>query len=261
MQHIETFAEADNSEYAKLSVATTVVGSIIPFSQLFIRIFKMEGSLDKPWLLIPIFDIPPFSLVFTLMGYFGKLKKGKGGNPLDWFLLPILIVNIATVVLVDMFIENTYLAMALKILIPLILSSILAYVRDIFKCQKATKTIAKNPLKSIGSVLLPQTIATLLTGIISTILPIAFKFVPVIGQMFWVISMFASMFLPQIGTIFYYITHTLLYGLSYILTNMFNATDIAGYCSGSMGIAGIVVGVVGLVLLCCFEAVRAIGLI
>lgn len=69
--------------------------SIFPFGQLIARIFFLDGSLDKWWLLIPIFYIPPISFVAAIMIGLGLVAKGKGGKPYDSYInLPIFLLII-----------------------------------------------------------------------------------------------------------------------------------------------------------------------
>ena len=36
---------------------------IIPFGQLAARVIRLNGSLDREWLMFPLFYIPPFSFL------------------------------------------------------------------------------------------------------------------------------------------------------------------------------------------------------
>jgi hypothetical protein len=65
---------------------------VIPFiGQIIGRIIYLNGSLDKPWLLL--FGIPPLTLIPALFMIFGLIKKGKGGKPWDYYILiPIIIM-------------------------------------------------------------------------------------------------------------------------------------------------------------------------
>lgn len=79
---------------SKKNIAPALI-SLIPFGQLFARIFYLDGSLDKWWLLIPIFYSPPFSLAPMIMILLGLVKKGKGGKPYDSYIyIPMILVTL-----------------------------------------------------------------------------------------------------------------------------------------------------------------------
>jgi hypothetical protein len=60
------------------------------FGQLYVRIFSLNGSLDKMWLMF--FVGPPVSLVPALMMYFGSVSPGKGSKPYDNYMwLPTIL--------------------------------------------------------------------------------------------------------------------------------------------------------------------------
>lgn len=66
--------------------------SLLPLGQLYARIEYYNGSLDHPWLMFPLFMMPPFQFVPIIMMNLGMIKKGKGGKPYDWWMaIPILI--------------------------------------------------------------------------------------------------------------------------------------------------------------------------
>lgn len=77
---------------------------LIPGAQLYARVEMLDGSLDHPWLLIPIFFIPPFSLIFAIMMKLGYINKGQGGKPYDWFMfIPVAIKFIIALILASLF--------------------------------------------------------------------------------------------------------------------------------------------------------------
>ena len=65
--------------------------SLMPMGQLFMRMFELNGSLDKIYLLFPLLLIPPFSFIPVTLGYFGYIKKLDNGPLIDiYILLPII---------------------------------------------------------------------------------------------------------------------------------------------------------------------------
>ncbi len=76
---------------------------IVPMGQLLMRADKLDGSLDHPWLLFPLFLIPPFSFIPVFLTQMGFLKKGKGGKPYNLFMLiPVIFRLILIIVLTQL---------------------------------------------------------------------------------------------------------------------------------------------------------------
>jgi hypothetical protein len=74
-----------------MSLVEMGIYTILPFGQLLMRLNKFGGSLDKPYLLLPFFLIPPFSIIPVVMAKFGLLKKTKIENIIDiYILIPII---------------------------------------------------------------------------------------------------------------------------------------------------------------------------
>ena len=64
--------------------------------QLFVRIKYLNGSLDKPWLLLPPLNLIPFSIVPLYMVMRGKVKKGVDDElPYDRYLATILLLGMS----------------------------------------------------------------------------------------------------------------------------------------------------------------------
>lgn len=76
----------------KLSLLEMLFYTVVPGGQLLMRFFKLNGSLDKLLMLFPLFLIPPFSFPTIFLATWGLYKEGKGGNPVDgYILIPILV--------------------------------------------------------------------------------------------------------------------------------------------------------------------------
>ena len=59
------------SDLEKISLIKAILISIIPLGQLWARIFWLDGSLDKSWLMFPLFLIFfIFSLIISLFIFF-----------------------------------------------------------------------------------------------------------------------------------------------------------------------------------------------
>jgi hypothetical protein len=70
-----------------------LIYSFIPFSDLYLRVAKLNGSIDKMWTLFPLFQLPIFSLVPLVLMKYRKIKRGnlsnrvKDGKPYDIFII------------------------------------------------------------------------------------------------------------------------------------------------------------------------------
>ena len=63
--------------------------------QIYNRVFELDGSLDKKWLLFaPLFYLPPFSAVPAYYFHFRKIKKGSGKKPIDKWMYIIFFSSI-----------------------------------------------------------------------------------------------------------------------------------------------------------------------
>ena len=82
---------------AEISWLETLVVALVPNGQLIVRAGStLRGSLDKWWLLFPLFMIPPFSIVIALlMKFFNIIKPGQGkGAAYDLYMLIPLAVKL-----------------------------------------------------------------------------------------------------------------------------------------------------------------------
>ena len=63
--------------------------------QFYNRIFELDGSLDKKWLIYnPLFYFPPFSAVPAYYFHFRKIEKGTGKKPVDRWMYIIFFSSI-----------------------------------------------------------------------------------------------------------------------------------------------------------------------
>jgi phage-related holin len=200
-----------------------LITAIIPFSQIFIRIFALDGSLNKPWLLIPIFLIPPLSLIPAFFMYFNLIEPGQGGKPIDWYMLIPIITGIIVTIITKKFNINPVLSFILRIIIPMIASIIGYYIRDTINCKKKENKSAPI-IKTLFNGVAVQSTTTLANFFLQGILP----FIPIIGI---IVSIIQNM--PYVGQLFEYVTYILFYVMIYAIINMINGIDSANYCSTS----------------------------
>ena len=74
-----------------MTILGLILYTLIPFGQLWTRIFDYNGSIDMWWFFIPIFMIPPLQFIPILLLYLGIIKSGNGGSPYDNYVwIPII---------------------------------------------------------------------------------------------------------------------------------------------------------------------------
>lgn len=219
----------------EFSTLEIVANLFLPMAQLYFRIFKLNGSLDKPWLLLPFFLIFPFSALPTFMMHYGYVKKGAGGPVHDnWMYLPVVFY-----VLYNMFLE--YLESDMDILFRLggLFVSILVpyFIREYNNC----KTLGLNQYANIFSN------SALVLGISYLCLPLVsiLGYMPLIGILFNLLEMLRE--IPIVG-------EPLLWAIwflpTYIVVNMFNYINgLEKYCGRNhhyiLGIVGLVLSIGG----------------
>lgn len=79
------FNKADSISFPKV-----LLGLIPIIGPYITRALHQNWSLHRPWLLIPIFSIPPFNFIVTWLNYMGFVKKGEGEQPLDKYVYLII---------------------------------------------------------------------------------------------------------------------------------------------------------------------------
>ena len=198
-----------------VSWLNSLIFGIIPLGQLYLRIFKLNGSLDKKWLLFPLFMFPPFQLLATIMMKFGYVKNGRGGKPYDYFIfIPIITKIILSYVL--SYLEDEYdLSTSLIVLIDLIVTLLAClipfYIRTIKTCNKFTIENFWNAF-SQGSFV--QTVSEIFTW--------GAGYIPVLG---FIITLLEK--IPVVGPL---IPWSISYSTGYIVFNMLNNDDPKSFC-------------------------------
>lgn len=202
----------------KISWLQVLLFSFIPLGQLIVRIFYLNGSLDKLWLMFPILLIPPFSLIPLLLIKFGFVQDGKGSDPIDKIMLLPLIARIVTLfVLNSMGINGPLIFILINLLINLSTIIIANITRRYYNCEKEGVT-----MDSVGKAVIDSTIAYA----ISEATPLIISYLPFIGVVYRFLGLFT-----QNGNIIDVIFSNMGFAVAYILINMFNQDDINQFCS------------------------------
>lgn len=221
----------------KLSTSEFMISLFIPLSQLYFRLVKLDGSLDKPWLLFPLLLIFPFSLLPTLYLNWGSIAKGTGGKPYDNYMyIPIIFYVLLNMMLKSM---RTFGTMDTILRLCGLLLAIMFpyYMRESVNCDKMEFDNIMNIVSN----------SSLVLGISYMCLPLISlaSYFPFVGLTFSVLSMIRSV--PIIGESFLW---GLWYLPTYMINNVFQGLDINNYCTNNKYythlIVGLVLGIVGI---------------
>jgi hypothetical protein len=214
IKKIETFFKDIEKFFKKVKKAFTftqkkmiaVISTIvIPFfGQIIGRIMLLDGSLDKPWLLL--FGIPPLTLLPAFFMMFGLIKKGKAGKPWDKYILIPIIINIISSVI---FKNSGIKGQVIRYILLLSSFVFIYWLRSKKTCKKSaryTKIITDS----------------LITYSLMEIMKIVLEYVPLIGIAIKVIEKtipFGYLILDAFSIL-----------CVYIITNMINSTDSKKFC-------------------------------
>lgn len=210
-------------------------GLVPMIGQLFMRIFKYGGSLDKPYLLFPLFFIPPFSFIPVIFAKLGWIKKTDVSNPLDiYILIPIIVRFLLIILLSKVVILNNNIIQIIVLLFALIIANLLHITTD-NNC-KDKLNIINNTAKATTDSMLQYA-----SGILGTYLVL---FIPYVG------AFIKNMrFLP----ISPYISKSINAGIwslgilmGYMLVNMFdgNFSNINDICGGKINMIRVIVSII-----------------
>ena len=201
----------------KISWLEVLIYSLIPLGQLWVRIFKFNGSLDKWWLMFPLLQIPPFSFIPMLMMKFGFISNGKGTNPIDYaMILPIVAKFIIPFILPFMIgTDHKMLFTIVSFILQLLTIMIANLSRRYYGCNSITGD-------SIGKAGVDSVIALGFAEILPFIIP----WVPIIGSIYNIVSL-----IPYIGNILGSFMWCIGFAGTYIVINMFNQYNMGSFCN------------------------------
>ena len=199
-----------------MNLLTAVIITALGFNigQLYVRINYLDGSLDKPWLLLPFFWIPPLSFIPAGYLFFNKIEKGKIGSPYDSSMLYAIISAIIIPIIINKieYFDN-YKGKILKTFLLFIMVYLSLYIKE--------KKICKD---NIDHFKIMRNVS--IANIISIIMPLFISFIPIFGTLLTIIrSLFEGIDI---------IINSILIGLSYmfviLIINMYQGTYLDKYC-------------------------------
>lgn len=207
----------------KLTWLQVLILGLVPLGQLWARIFNFNGSLDKWWMMFPLFLIPPFSFLPLLLMKFGFVADGKGSNPLDyWIILPIIAKFIIPFIMPFIIDEDSEMLTSIVSLMLQLLTIMTANLIRRFNNCKPSYSQDRITVDSIGKASIDSTIAFGIGEITAFIIP----WLPYVSIFITVLE-----FIPVLGDFVDSIFWTLGFAASYIIINMINQDNIVKFCS------------------------------
>lgn len=188
-----------------------------PIGHLFLRIFYLNGSLNKPYLFI-LGTIPPFSFLANLLLKWGYAPPGPGVDVLDWWILLPIIAKFGASALVSYFgFEGSIATQLVVVLIQMASIFIPNMIRMNNNCPKIT---SDNWNKACVDTYVEFGFAYAIT--------LLFAFAPYLDM----VSMGAEF--VGLGGVLDDITWSVGFLFAYTLTNTFNQNDMKKYCEAPM---------------------------
>jgi hypothetical protein len=236
---IGDFKDTKNNK-ADMTLGEMLFYGIVPmFGQMLMRIDKLGGSLDKPYLLF--LGIPPFSFIPVLMAKFGFIKKRNAGKMIDsYVLIPIifkliLVFAMAYITNVSTLVE--FMIQSVLIFGALLLTNML-HSSSISSCKKGASSFFERIPKDATDSMLQYS-----AGILSSFLIL---FVPFLGTIIEVINMIP---IPNIGEIVNSIIWSFGLVAGYLVINMYDANymSIDNLCKGKIGSTRLIVSIIAFV--------------
>jgi len=225
-----------------ISLFNLILLSIIPYGPLYARVFKLNGSLDKkfllPLLFIPIF---PFQFINMLLMYFGYIKPGPGKTkPYDNYMIFPIIIKL----ILPLFINRIPIFYNYKNLINLVITIIVITILNINKRKQNCKdnendkkmTYIDYLPKAILDAFSEHTLTEISGNVIRLIISILGIFVFPLNLIIPIAQLIGSFVGIDFLSIIQSITSILGFNISYILINMINFDNLNKYCNYNINI-------------------------
>jgi hypothetical protein len=212
---------------------------LVPFGQVFMRINKYGGSLDKPYLLFPLLLIPPFSIIPVLIAKFGFLKKVNGTNIFDgYILIPIIFRFVLIFIMAHLGEFGGPIFQALLVFATLVATNIFRLINDVTCASNKEGLTIDKIFKQVGDSMIEYSL-----GIVIILL---FTFLPFVKVILELISMFPLPFVGKVANILDSILWSVGLIGGYILVHMFDANFVSNSdsCAGKTGILRLIISII-----------------
>jgi hypothetical protein len=216
-------------------------GLIPGFGQLLMRVDKFGGSLDKPYLLFPLLLFPPFSFIPVLIAKFGFLKKEKGENILDiYVIIPIIFRFILIFVMAQIGSPGGVLLQAGLIFAAIFITNLIHVLTE-ERCKSVSGVSG-----GFGGKLVKEMADSMIEYAAGVLLLFSTEFIPVVGEF---LEGLRDIPFPGIGKISQVIDTTIWsIGLvcGYMVMNMIDVNYYSANeaCTGKIGAIRIIISII-----------------
>jgi hypothetical protein len=204
----------------KMTLLGVLLYTLIPFGQLWTRVFDYNGSVDMWWFLLPFFLFPPLQFIPIIMFYLGYIKEGKGGKVFDSYLWIPIITKFCVKFLGGLILPPR-IAYIFGEVVMIISIMITKYLHTKDSCKYINKELSVTSSK-FGDFFMDAVFENGAAGIFSLII----GFIPIIGAIFRALSM-----IGPLNNIMVLIMYMFGYMAVYIVQNMFEQTDMSSLCN------------------------------
>ena len=204
----------------KMTILGLILYTLMPFGQMWTRIFDYDGSVDMWWFFIPFFMIPPLQFIPILMLYLGYIKPGKGGKVYDAFVWLPVVVKFIVRFFGEMLLPRNY-AHILGEIIMIMTIILTKYLHTSNSCKTINKELTVTGSK-FGDFFMDAIYENGMAGIFGTIV----NYLPIIG---WVISLLSL--IGPLNNIKISLLYLIGYTFIYTIQNMFEQTDMSSLCN------------------------------
>jgi hypothetical protein len=222
----------------KMTFLGLIFYTLIPFGQMWTRIFDYNGSIDMWWFFIPFFMIPPLQFIPVLLLYLGYIKEGKGGKVYDRYVWIPILTKLVMQMGGKMIIPGQYFFWVSE---AIVLTSIIItkYLHTTDSCKVANKQLSTSATK-FQTTFIDAVFENGIAGIFNVLI----GFVPILGWILMAISMVESL-----NNIMVFVFWMFGYMFIYTIQNMFEQSDMNSFCNPS-GISpfNIIKFIIGLIL-------------
>ena len=197
-----------HGDKVKLSFLEILLYGLIPNGPLAMRVLKLNGSLDK-WYLLPL-DVPPFSFIQIYMAKWGFIKgiNNVTAPPIDFFVLIPIIIRFILILLLDLFSLGGILANIGIIYLAIFFANLL-HTAHAYSCSNSNTNIFHLIKKNMG-----DSAIQLSGGVLATFL---IQFIPGVDEAYDFIQM-----IPFIGPVCETLLWSCGYIFFYLLGNMYD---------------------------------------
>ena len=194
--------------------------SLVPFGQMWARIFYMNGSLDKWWTFIPIFFFPPFQFIPMLMMKYGYIQRGEGADVIDkWIAIPIIAKFLIPFIVPVLGLEDGMINDLVQGLIMLGTILIPNMIRRSENCKDGITS------DSVGKGFMDSVVEFSLPSVLLTVIP----YLPMVGS---IVSIVQS--IPLIGDFANQLIWVMCFAFVYVVVNIINQNTMATYCTAPL---------------------------